>query len=156
MRNEQFIQTRLVEESKKLYQANFIFPSFSFISQGIETLGAFMDQKPLSAKAQSKKRFNLAVNELFPKHYTNINSDNWLYKQMRCNTSHLSSSGGFIDLRLQSTSKGKHLALEKGMRIFVLEELLEDFHQACYSIIELLESDQLKQKPMAHIKYTSM
>ena len=56
MRNEKFIKTRLLEESNRLLEADFLFPTFSMISQGIETLGAFLDRKPLAAKSQSKKR----------------------------------------------------------------------------------------------------
>ena len=150
MRNEQFIQTRLVEESRKLVQANFLFPTFSFVSQGIETIGAFLDAKPLAAKAQSKKRFNLAVNQLFPSNYTEINTDNWLYKQMRCNTCHMSTTGGFIGVFFKREANTKHLTIARGQRIFVLEDLVEDFHQACFKVIELLENGQLKQKAMPH------
>tara|TARA_B110000977_G_scaffold199459_1_gene286923 strand:- start:2083 stop:2544 length:462 start_codon:yes stop_codon:yes gene_type:complete len=151
MRNQEFIEIRLIEESKKLLEAGFLFPTFSIISQGIETLGAFIDKKPLTAKAQSKKRFSLAVNQLLPEIYKDLNSDNWLYKQMRCNVSHLCSSGAFIDLkfRTETSKKNKHLDLVNDQRLFVIENLLIDFHAACLTVIDRLDKEELKQKAMA-------
>tara|TARA_B110000967_G_C18719454_1_gene476846 strand:- start:280 stop:741 length:462 start_codon:yes stop_codon:yes gene_type:complete len=151
MRNEKFIKTRLLEESNRLLEADFLFPTFSMISQGIETLGAFLDRKPLAAKSQSKKRFSLAVNQLFPDSYKSLNSDNWLYKQMRCNVSHLCSSGAFIDLvfRVDLNTNKKHLDLVNGQRLFVIEDLLADFNSACLLLIDRLEKEELKQKAMA-------
>ena len=72
MKNEEFIQRRLLEESQKLLEAQFYFPVFFLVSQGIETLGSFLDKKPLAAKRQSKKRFHLAVKELFPEVYLDL------------------------------------------------------------------------------------
>ena len=45
MRNEEFIRRRLIEESQNLVAAQFYFPAFFLVSQGVETLGAFMDKK---------------------------------------------------------------------------------------------------------------
>ena len=149
MRNEDFIHIRLVEESKKLVDAGFFFPAFILVSQGIETLGAFLDKKPLAAKAQSKKRFNLAIQELFSTEYKQLSNDNWLYKQLRCNISHMCSTGGFIILCTRAENKGEHLGLIEGQRLFVIEDLVEDFHKACSEVIDLLEKEKLKQKAMA-------
>jgi hypothetical protein len=96
MRNEEFIQDRLLNESEKLLEAGFVFPTFLLVSQGIETLGAFMDKKPIAVKAQSKKRFHLAIAQLFPQEYQDLTTNDWLYKQLRCNLSHMCSTGAFI------------------------------------------------------------
>ena len=149
MRNEEFIRYRLVKESQNLVDAQFYFPAFSLVTQGIETLGAFMDKKPLAAKAQSKKRFNLAIQELYTNEYKQLIDNNWLYKQMRCNISHMCSSGAFIILCSRKENKGKHLDLIKGQRLFIIEDLVEDFHKACFEVIRLLEKGELKQKAMA-------
>tara|TARA_B110000438_G_scaffold127381_1_gene123781 strand:+ start:96 stop:572 length:477 start_codon:yes stop_codon:yes gene_type:complete len=149
MRNEDFIRIHLVEESKKLVEAGFFFPAFFLVSQGIETLGAFIDKKPLAAKAQSKKRFNLAIQQLFSTDYKQLRNDNWLYKQLRCNISHMCSTGGFIILRTRSEKVDEHLDLIEGQRLFVIEDLVEDFHKACFEVIDLLEKEKLKQKAMA-------
>jgi len=149
MRNEEFIRHRLVKESQKLLNAELYFPTFFWISQGIETLGAFIDKKPLAAKAQSKKRFHKALEQLFDVKYQQLNQDHWLYKQLRCNISHLCSTGGFITLRSAKQTTEQHLDLLEGKRIFVIEDFLEDFHKACFEVITLLEKGELKQKAMA-------
>lgn len=155
MRNEEFIRLRLIQESQQLLEAKFYFPTFFLISQGIETLGAFIDKKPLGAKAQSKKRFNLALKELFSADYNNLNSDNWLYKQLRCNLSHMCSAGGFILLCSKSEKRGHHLEMLNGKRLFEIEQLVTDFHKACTEVVTQLENGQLKQKPMAMTEISS-
>jgi hypothetical protein len=149
MRNEEFIRLRLVEESQKLVDARFYFPAFSLVSQGIETLGAFIDKKPLAAKAQSKKRFHLAIQQLFAIKYQQLNDNHWLYKQLRCNLSHMCSAGGFITLCSGKQSKEQHLDLIDGKRFFIIEDFVEDFHKACFEVINLLEKGELRQKAMA-------
>jgi hypothetical protein len=155
MRNEEFIQLRLIQESQKLLEAKFYFPAYFLVSQGIETLGAFLDKKPLAAKAQSKKRFNLAIKELFNSDYKNLSANDWLYKQLRCNLSHMCSTGGFILLCSRVERRGKHLDELNGQRIFEIEQLVMDFHKACAEVITQLENGQLKQKPMAMSEISS-
>jgi hypothetical protein len=149
MRNEEFIQDRLLNESEKLLEAGFVFPTFLLVSQGIETLGAFMDKKPIAVKAQSKKRFHLAIAQLFPQEYQDLTTNDWLYKQLRCNLSHMCSTGAFIMFSSQKESTNTHLDLLSGKRVFLVEDLVRDFHKACYRVIELLEKGELKQKAMA-------
>ena len=148
MRNEEFIQFRLIDESQKLLSAKFYFPAFMIATQGIETLGAFLDKKPLSAKHQSKKRFHLAFQKLFKENYQPLLLDHWLYEQLRCNMSHLSHSGGFINLCLRNDTKHRHLALDQGLRIFIIEEFIADFHIACIKTSRLLVGGQIPQKKM--------
>ncbi len=155
MRNEDFINIRLVEESKRLVEAGFFFPALFLVSQGIESLGAFIDKKPIAAKGQSKKRFNLAIQQLFSTQYKQLCDDNWLYKQLRCNISHMCSAGAFIILCTREEKVGKHLDLVNGQYFIVIEDLIEDFHRACFEVIELLEKKKLKQKAMALSKISS-
>ena len=149
MRNEDFIKQRLIEESQNLFDAEFYFPVFLLISQGIETLGAFLDKKPLGAKSQSKKRFHLAIDQLFENNYQQLTDRDWLYKQFRCNMSHLATTGGFIILATKKENKGAHLELIQCQRLFVIESLVEDFHKACQTLILRLCKGELKQKQMA-------
>ena len=148
MRNEEFIKQKLIEESQNLLDAEFYFPVFLLISQGIETLGAFLDKKPLGAKAQSKKRFHLAIDQLFENKYQELIDRDWLYKQLRCSMSHLSTTGGFIILTSRNENKGTHLEVINGRRLFVIESLVEDFHKACHILILRLTRGDLKQKQM--------
>ena len=149
MRNEEFIQQRLLNESEKLLEAGFIFPTFLLVSQGIETLGAFIDNKPIAVKAQSKKRFHLAIEKLFPQKYQDLTKNDWLYKQLRCNLCHMCSGGGFIVFSTEKEKLGTHLELINGKRVFLVENLVNDFHNACFRVIALLEKDEIKQKAMA-------
>ena len=149
MRNEDFIKQRLIDESQNLLDAEFYFPVFLLISQGIETLGSFLDKKPVGAKSQSKKRFHLAINHLFEKKYQELTERDWLYKQFRCNMSHLATTGGFIILATRKDNKGGHLQVIEGQCLFVVENLVEDFHNACQMLILLLAKGELKQKQMA-------
>ena len=149
MRNEEFIQHRLLNESKKLLEAGFIFPTFLLVSQGIETLGAFIDKKPIAVKAQSKKRFHLAIEQLFPQKYQDLTKNDWLYKQLRFNLSHMCSGGGFIVFSTENEKLGTHLALINGKRLFLMEALVNDFQKACTTLIVQLEKGELKQKAMA-------
>ena len=149
MRNEEFIQFRLLNESKKLLEAGFIFPTFLLVSQGIETLGAFIDKKPIAVKAQSKKRFHLAIEMLFPQKYQDLAKNDWLYKQLRCNLSHMCSVGSFIVFSTEKEKLGAHLELINGKRLFLMEALVNDFQKACTTLIVQLEKGELKQKAMA-------
>lgn len=149
MRNEDFIKQRLIDESQNLLNAEFYFPVFLLISQGIETLGGFLDKKPLGAKSQSKKRFYLAIDQLFENKYQELKDRDWLYKQFRCNMSHLVTSGGFIILATRKDNIGVHLEVIKGQRLFVVENLVKDFHKACQTLILRLGKGEIKQKQMA-------
>lgn len=149
MKNEEFIHIRLVQESGNLLNSGFLFPTLFIVSQGIETLGAFLDKKPLAAKAQSKKRFNLAIEQLFNSKYQQLCKDDWLYKQLRCNITHMCSTGGFIELVTKQQNVGSHLDLINEQRLFVIEDLVEDFHTACFEVMELLKNKKLKQKAMS-------
>tara|TARA_B100001057_G_C22669479_1_gene879265 strand:- start:343 stop:816 length:474 start_codon:yes stop_codon:yes gene_type:complete len=152
MRNEDFIKQRLLNECQGLLDVQFYFPVFFLISQGIETLGAFLDKKPLAAKAQSKKRFHLAIYQLFDHQYQELSHNDWLYKQLRCHTSHLTTPGAYISLASQKENRGYHLQLLNGKRLFIIEDLASDFNKACMKVIDLLEREELKQKPMALIE----
>ena len=149
MRNEDFIKQRLIDESQNLLDAEFYFPVFFLISQGIETLGGFLDKKPFGAKSQSKKRFHLAIDQLFENKYQELTDRDWLYKQLRCNMSHLATTGGFIILATRNDNKGEHLEVVEGQRLFIVENLVEDFHKACQTLILRLGKGEIKQKQMA-------
>jgi hypothetical protein len=156
MTNQNFIRTQLIKESQALYSTGFYFPTLMFVANGIETLGAFIDSKPLGAKAQSKKRFNKALLELFPTSYHPLVEKDWLYKQMRCNLSHMCSTGAFITLVASPKHKTQHLKLLNNTRIICIAALLNDFIAACHQVIQGLESGGFKQKAMALTENASL
>ena len=103
----------------------------------------------MGAKSQSKKRFHLAIDQLFENKYQELTDRDWLYKQFRCNMSHLATTGGFIILASRKDNEGAHLEVIRGQRLFVIESLVEDFHKACQTLILRLAKGELKQKQMA-------
>ena len=102
----------------------------------------------MGAKSQSKKRFHLAIDQLFENKYQELTDRDWLYKQLRCNMSHLATTGGFIILATRNDNKGEHLEVVEGQRIFIVENLVEDFHKACQTLILRIGKGDLKQKQM--------
>ena len=63
--------------------------------------------------------------------------------------SHLATTGGFIILATRKDNKGAHLEVIEGQRLFVVENLVEDFHKACQTLILRLGKGEIKQKQMA-------
>ena len=52
-------------------------------------------------------------------------------------------------LATRKDNKGVHLEVIEGQRLFVVEDLVEDFHNACQSLILRLVNGEIKQKKMA-------
>ena len=152
MKNQEFIQKRLIDECDRLIDAGFYYPAFFLISQGIETLGAFLDKKPFAARAQSKKRFELALHTLFDAKYQLLNQNDWLYRQFRCNFTHFYGPGGFIILSSSKDYKtNSHLENIDGKRLFLIEELYADFKDAAGSVINRLDEGSLANKKMSNL-----
>ena len=126
--------------------------SFGVISQGIEFLGACIDtekETEIHDRGQSRCRFNLAIEELFPDKY----QDKDLYVFLRCSMVHVLIPKKEIEL-IQRTEVGKfgqHLTMamirDEERLILVAEDFFEDFRNACNKVIEWIEEDQSKINP---------
>lgn len=130
-----------------LVQAQRYHLSFLMLSQIIEVLGAFLDDKPLRAKDQSKNRFALALKKLFKPGYFYANEKDFLYYNYRCNMSHLLTSSNLMFLsNIVDTDAALHLQVENGRRILLAEPLLEDTKAAIQKLLAKIGKGEVKEK----------
>lgn len=113
-------------------QYNQDFVAFILIALGIEFLGSFFDDKEFNDFGQSKIRFKNAISNLFKNNWYKNNSD-WLFEDFRGPLIHQYRTGH--TLLLTSVCKNKapisdHLKLAGNKRIFILQQLFEDFKLA--------------------------
>ena len=151
----EFIQTVLIDEFKTLQQDEAHHTlSFSLICQGIEFLGACLDSEPFSAKGLSAPRFRKAIHELFPAFYHKFNQGSGrpfdLYENLRCGLWHVILPGSRLELirRLQrGPSIANHLEVkeirELNRLVLVLEDLFEDYENACKEIMARIGDGRL-------------
>ncbi len=107
------------------------FVGFILISLGIEYLGCFLDEKPFSDFGQSKSRFKNGLS--FFKNNWYKNNSEWLFESFRGPLVHQYRIGA--GLLITSNCKNGadlnlHLREYQNNKIFVLEQLFEDYKQA--------------------------
>lgn len=144
-----FIKKIVLGEIKRLQQHDFHYLSFFLMSQSIELLGSFLDNKPFRARQQSHKRFAAAIQELFPAKYQRLNQNDWLYHKLRNHLAHSFLPSSWI--RFTSHTKdpnAKHLSRIDKKTIFVAEEFLKDFETACLSLLDKIDAGAIKLKKM--------
>ncbi|MFN8436210.1 MAG: hypothetical protein U0V72_01125 [Cytophagales bacterium] len=136
-----------LEEVEFLIKAQKYQLSFLLLSQIIEFLGSLIDDKPLRAKDQSKKRFSLALKKLFKAEYHKANDKDFLYYQYRCNMSHLlSGSANILLTNSEKTPKILHLKTNNNKLLLVIEPLFEDTQLACQKFMFKLKNNEYKAK----------
>lgn len=143
-----FLEQKLVKQISDLHQSGFTVPAFMMLAQSIELLGALLDDKPLRAKEQSKRRFGLAIHKLFPSAYTKANDKDWLYVKYRCHMVHSLLPSNH--LRLLGNADGKLINLqyekETEQMILILENWQEDFSHAVQKLLLKMEKGEVKPK----------
>jgi hypothetical protein len=107
------------------------FVGFILVALGIEYLGCFLDEKPFTDFGQSEIRFKNGLK--FFKNPWYKNNSNWLFETFRGPLIHQYRIGP--GLLITSNCKNQanlslHLQEFEGNRIFVLEQLFEDYKQA--------------------------
>ncbi|HAF30161.1 MAG TPA: hypothetical protein DCG75_14060 [Bacteroidales bacterium] len=154
---KEFIQKVFIDEIGRLVEAGFYHFAFVIMAQGLETLGSFLDSKPLKAREQSKLRFSHAINRLMPKQYAGLNNNHRLYDQLRASLAHTFT----VSLQIYLTSKsdpvlGKnHLQEIDSKLILVAEDFYEDFKKACERLMEGMEKGIIPDKKInAEFYYT--
>jgi len=146
---EEFIKIRMIKEVEDLVASGFQRISVGMISQYIETLGAFLDKKPFKTPRQSSQRFHLALEKLFPPRYSGFNKNNFLYKQLRSNFTHLGIESQFLVFDYASENNNYHLHFKDGKTTIVTSQLLSDYIKACNIVVEYLKSGYIKKKNLA-------
>lgn len=144
MKAEEFIDTVLIHDIGRVIDAGCAYLAFGLIAQGIETLGAILDEKEIhdNDKGLPEARFRNAIKDLFnwqgslyPK-YVAEGSEYDLFKYLRCGMAHVLRPAGKVALTTKKEAEKdgtKHLEVveETGQLILVIEELYADFVRAC-------------------------
>ena len=143
-----FLEENLVKQISELHQQGFVTPAFMMLAQSIELLGALLDDKPLRAKEQSKRRFGLAIHKLFPSVYTKANDKDWLYVKYRCHMVHSLLPSSHLKLSGYAETELKNLQYEPGTEqmVLVLENWQEDFKNAVQKLLLKMEKGEVKLK----------
>lgn len=138
---EWFVDTVLVRDIRTVIQSGAGYLAFSLIAQGIELLGALLDEQEFNDSNLSEDRFRTALRELFPKTYmghSTKGAEFYLYEDLRCGMAHvLRPQGriGFIGRTEAREMRVSHLQPvdHEGRRllVLVLEDLFDDFSEAC-------------------------
>ncbi len=150
-----FINKFFVEELNRLQKENFHHFSFILIGEAIETLGGFIDNKPLKAKAQSMKRFTKGINVLMPRKYALVNTGNFLYDKLRNQMVHsfIPSASLILISRDRNPNNYKHLQEVEGRLVMISEDFYEDLIHACNRLFHLLDTEKVKAKQIAEFEY---
>lgn len=131
--------------------------SFSIISQGIEFLGACLDEFDFDLQNNSGQRFDNALLELFPSTYkifADRKKDISLYKNIRCGLIHYGipkkkfvlgsiMNGDNEDIHLKSI-KCKDGSKRYGL---IAEIFYKDFRNACRTLAEIIDNGDILKKP---------
>lgn len=144
MKPEEFIDIVLIRDIGRVIEAGCAYLAFGLIAQGIETLGAILDEKEIhdNDKGLSESRFRNAVQKLFnwqgssyPK-YVAEGSEYDLYKSLRCGMAHVLRPAGKVAFTTKKESQEdgtKHLVIAEktGQLVLVIEDFYADFVKAC-------------------------
>jgi hypothetical protein len=146
----EFIQKNILDTIKKALDDNQVLFGLMLMGQAIEILGAYLDNKPLRAKQQSSKRFELAIYKLFPDKYKKVNNKNFLYYQLRTCLIHMFIPTDKISLNKgYETKTSFHLSFEKDTLIVYAGNFYEDMQIATYKLIRLINSGKIKLKKLS-------
>lgn len=149
MKPDEFIDCVLIADIGKVINADCAYLAFGLISQGIETLGAILDEQEIHNIGNAESRFRNAIQTLFkwqgslyPK-YASADSEYDLFKYLRCGMTHVLRPAGKIGFttRKESTGNGtKHMEVSKetGQLILVIEDFYSDFEKACIKCKNLI------------------
>lgn len=143
-----FIQKVFVEETGRLVAVGFYHFAFVIMAQGLETLGSFLDSKPLKAREQSKLRFSHAINRLMPVKYTKLNNNHALYDQLRASLAHTftASRQTYLTSKSNTDYGKKHLHEIDGKLILVVEDFYTDFKKACERLLDGMDKGIISGK----------
>lgn len=143
-----FIQKVFIDDLKRLIDAQLYHFAFVIMAQGLETLGSFLDSKPLKARDQSKLRFSHAINRLMPREYSQWNNNHRLYDQLRASLAHTFTTSKYLILTSEndSTLGKKHLIELDGELVLVAEKFYTDFKKACLRLFEGMDKGIIHEK----------
>jgi len=144
----EFIKKVFIEGIGKLVDDGSYHFAFLSMSQAIETLGSFLDAKPLKARDQSKLRFSHAINKLMPFKYADLNNHHELYNQLRASLAHTFTPGRRLILTSKANRENgsRHLQIKDEQLILVAEDFYQDFKKACLRLLEGMDQGIIHEK----------
>jgi hypothetical protein len=149
---KEFIQNVLINELRDIQQKEgHHYLSFGLIAQGIEFLGACIDDNDdFFIESKSRERFDKAIRILFPTEYHRFLSGKHkpydLYENLRCGLLHVFLPKSDIELIQESQMNhyGYHFEIKeirkKKRLILVSQKLFEDFESACKKVIRMIDN----------------
>lgn len=159
---KEFINQVLISDIGKMIETENYYLSFGVIAQGIELLGAIIENEDSKFEDQglSRKRFYNAL-KLFsnPNYIKNCSEfdkgkddDYDLYTNLRCGYAHIMLPTGKINVTTQNPNLG-HLETDTfGILYMVCEEFYKDFKGACEKVIKMIDKEDIKN-PKARGNY---
>ena len=147
---DNFIDTVILDEMNKIIKVHgFHYLGFILVANAIEFVGSLLDQNDFNKPRLSKKRFNRLIKECFPeeyKKYTDKDSNNNLYENLRCGMVHFMCPDVGVALTHRKESEHYHTTHLKpdkyGSVVLVIEDLYDDLCQA----IKKIRSDQYRSR----------
>lgn len=148
---KEFIKRIFVDEIGRLQKEGFYFFSFILMGQAIESLGCFLDDKPLKAKAQSTKRFSKSLNILMGNEYRAVNKDHWLYDKLRNQLTHsfVPSQSLMLCSKESLPNGAKHLQKFNDRLVLVAEEMYADLVKGCEKLFGMIDKGKVTLKNIA-------
>ncbi len=147
MKEETFIREVIINEINALIRHRHYRAAFVMMGQTVEVFGAFLDDKPMKAKQQSKKRFRNALYHLFPGKYSSLNRGDKLYDQFRSSLTHMLIPS--MHLKLANNAPALHLTRENSRLVLDAETFARDVERAGEEILKRLNSGELRRKRIA-------
>lgn len=144
---QEFLRKTIINDVNFLIENKRYYSALVILSQTIETLGAFIDKKPFRAKAQSKKRFNMALKFLFPNTYRRANNNFFLYDKLRNHIAHMLIPSTYINIIEYSNQELNHLCSNnEGVLNISVIEFYNDVVLAVNKLEELIENGEINEK----------
>ncbi len=144
---EDFLRKTIIDDVIFLINNKKYYSALVLLSQSIETLGAFMDNKPFRAKMQSKKRFGLALKFLFPRNYKRANNDFFLYNKLRNQIAHILIPSTLINITEYTNVDNEHMTSNKEGVLFIsVTQFYKDVELAIDKLEKKFNSGELKAK----------
>ena len=143
MTEETYIQTELIDGLNALKSIDKPLIQLTIVCQTIEAMGAFLDPKPFACPGQSRKRFDLSIETLYPELYKKMNPKSVFYHSFRCSIIHYFQ----LHRNYRITTDATH-HLKWGDRVVQIHisTLIEDTMKAGEFLIELYSKNQIKRK----------
>lgn len=143
MTEEVYIQEELIDGLKSIKSIDKPLIQLTIVCQTIEAMGAFLDPKPFACPGQSRKRFDLSIQTLYPELYKKMNPKSVFYHSFRCSIIHYFQL--HKNYRL-TTDEKLHLKWDDRTVQIHIATLINDTIKAGEFLIELYGKNQIKRK----------